>query len=81
MANENTNNNLLNDDQINNVAGGAASVPAQRFSVGDSVLLRIYPEYGVGTVREARVESHGWVYVVQFSAGMMTADEYEFIPA
>ena len=76
------NRNMLNDDQLNKVSGGAGTdVPPQHFFVGDSVLLRIYPEYGVGIVREARVESGAWKYVVQFDAGMMTADEFEFIPA
>ncbi len=71
----------LTDEQLINVAGGAGgSIPPQRFNVGDRVLLRIYPEYGVGTVRECRVESGSWKYTVQFDAGMMTADEFEFIP-
>ncbi|WP_024864866.1 hypothetical protein [Butyrivibrio sp. FCS014] len=72
----------LNDDQLNNVAGGKGlNIPPQRFNVGDKVLLRIYPEYGVGIVREAKVEASAWKYTVQFDAGMMTADEFEFIPA
>ena len=74
--------NRLDDDQLNNVAGGMGlNIPPQHFNVGDTVLLRIYPEYGVGIVREARVEAGAWKYTVQFDAGMMTADEFEFIPA
>ena len=76
------NNNKLTDEQLREVSGGSQVViPPQRFNVGDRVLLRIYPEYGVGTVREAKVVTSGWQYTVQFDAGMMTADEFEFIPA
>ncbi len=72
----------LNETQLNQVTGGSdISFSPQRFNVGDRVLLRLYAEYGVGTVREARMVSGGWQYTVQFDAGMMTADEYEFIPA
>ncbi|MBP3196906.1 MAG: hypothetical protein J6N21_07860 [Butyrivibrio sp.] len=78
------NNNKLTEDQLREVSGGSVAgvvIPPQRFNVGDKVLLRIYPEYGVGTVREAKVVTSGWQYTVQFDAGMMTADECEFIPA
>ena len=73
---------LLTEEQLENVAGGAGpDISPQRFNIGDHVLLRIYPEYGVGTVRQAKVVSGSWQYTVQFDAGMMTADEFEFIPA
>ncbi len=73
---------LLTEQELKNVAGGAGlNIPPQRFNVGDKVLLMIYPEYGVGTVRQAKVVSGSWQYTVQFDAGMMTADEFEFIPA
>ncbi len=72
----------LKDEQLKNVAGGSnVTINPQRFNVGDKVILRIYPEYGVGIVREAKVVSGSWQYTVQFDAGMMTADEFEFIPA
>ncbi len=80
--NDTNKNYKLTEEMTEKTAGGAGvDIPPQRFNVGDKVLLRIYPEYGVGTVREAKVVSGGWQYVVQFSAGMMTADECEFIPA
>ncbi len=73
---------ILTEEQLENVAGGAGpDIPPQRFNIGNQVLLRIYPEYGVGTVRQAKVVSGSWQYTVQFDAGMMTADEFEFIPA
>ncbi|MCR5487053.1 MAG: hypothetical protein K6F35_05925 [Lachnospiraceae bacterium] len=77
---------ILKDDQMAEVAGGKEyGMPVQHFFVGDKVLLRIYPEYGVGTIREMRVvEGSGrsyWECVVQFDAGMMTADQDEFISA
>ena len=76
------NNHNIQDEQLNNVSGGyGTNVAPQRFNIGDFVLLRLYPEYGVGKVREARMVTIGWQYTVQFDAGMMTADEYEFIPA
>ena len=74
--------NKLNEEQLQDVVGGSnINLGPQRFNVGDKVLLRIYPEYGVGIVREAKVVSGNWKYTVQFDAGMMTADECEFIPA
>ena len=74
--------NVLNDESMNKVSGGVDSdIPAQHFNVGDKVLLRLYPQYGVGTVREAVVVAGSWQLTVQFDAGMMTADEFEFIPA
>ncbi len=80
------NKNILNEEQLMKVAGGdGVTQPARHFSEGDRVLLRIYPEYGVGTIREMRlVEASGrsyWECVVQFDAGMMTADQDEFISA
>ena len=72
----------MDDEQLGKVVGGSGvDLPPQRFNVGDQVLLRIYPEYGVGKIREAKVVSGSWQYTAQFDAGMMTADEYEFIPA
>ena len=74
----------MTEEQLNSVAGGIGvgqDVPPQHFNVGDKVLLRLYPEYGVGIVRSAYVESGAWKLTVQFDAGMMTADEFEFIPA
>ena len=72
----------LNNEELKEVVGGRSSeLPVQHFFVGDKVLLRIYPEYGVGIVRQAKMLSGGWQYVVQFDAGMMTADDFEFIPA
>ena len=73
---------IRNEEELNGTAGGRGPViPPQHFNVGDKVLLRLYPEYGVGTVRSASMVSSGGQYVVQFDSGMMTADEYEFIPA
>ena len=74
--------NVLNDESMNKVSGGVGSdIPAQHFFKGDKVLLMLYPQYGVGIVREAVVVAGSWQLTVQFDAGMMTADEYEFIPA
>lgn len=75
-------NNRLNEEQLENVTGGsAADVRTQIFFVGDKVLLRVYPEYGVGTVRAASIVSGRWQLTVQFNAGMMTADQSEFMAA
>lgn len=72
----------LNDELLDNVAGGSSyDIPPQHFYVGDMVLLRLYPEYGVGTVREATLVSGNWQYSVQFDMGWMSADECEFMPA
>ncbi len=72
---------ILSDKEAEMITGGkGASIPAQHFNVGDKVLLRLYPQYGVGIVREASVVAGSWQYTVQFDAGMMTADEFEFIP-
>ncbi len=84
MKEDNKNTKQLNMDEISQVTGGTdggTNIPAQRFNVGDNVLMRIYAEFGVGTVREARVVNSSWQYVVQFDSGMITADEFEFIPA
>ncbi len=72
----------LDDDLLDQVAGGASGdIPPQRFGVGERVMLRLYPEYGVGIVRNVSLVRGNWQYTVQFDAGRMSADEYEFIPA
>ncbi len=84
MQEDNRNGKQLDMDEISKVAGGTdggTNIPAQRFNVGDKVLMRVYSEFGVGTVREAKVVNSKWQYVVQFDSGMITADEFEFIPA
>lgn len=75
--------NKVKDEQLENVVGGVfvGDILPQHFSVGDRVLLYLYPSYGVGIVREAKVVSRSWQYTVQFDSGMITADEFEFIPA
>ncbi len=76
------NNNNLNENELKKVGGGSSDyIPRQLFFVGDKVLVRIYPEYGVGTVRAVDGVPGSWECVVQFVDGMMTADQSEFIPA
>ena len=72
----------LDDDLLDQVAGGASGdIPPKRFGVGDQVILRYYPEYGVGIVKNASIVRGNWLYTVQFDAGLMSADEHEFLPA
>ena len=83
MADTN-NKNILNNDQLEKAAGGNdISVPIQRFKPGDKVLLRIYPQYGVGTVVAVQLVegNYGpyWECQVEFASGVMTADQAEFI--
>ena len=72
----------LDIDDLENVTGGtqvAATTP--RFSVGDRVTIRLYPEYGVGTVTNVYINNSMWTCQVYFDAGVMDASQDEFLPA
>ena len=72
----------INDDVLDQAAGGACgNIPPQHFNIGDRVKLLLYPEYGIGTVMDASLVSNDWHYSVQFDAGLMSANETEFIHA
>ncbi len=76
------NNNKLNEVELKEVAGGAngyASAP--RFNVGDKVTLIVYPEFGIGTVKNVYFSNGTWKCTVMFDAGIMEASDIEFIPA
>ncbi len=68
----------LNDDQINNVSGGAGgrSAHSQQFKEGDLVYIKLRPDKGVGTIFQVHNErSKGFFYTVQFDTGLATVPE------
>ncbi len=74
--------NMLNEVELKEVAGGAngyASAP--RFNVGDKVTLIVYPEFGVGVVKNVYMNNGVWKCTVMFDTGIMDASDIEFIPA
>ncbi len=74
--------NRLNEVELEEVAGGAngyASAP--RFNVNDKVTLIVYPEFGVGVVKNVYMSNGIWKCTVKFDAGIMDASDIEFIPA
>lgn len=72
----------MEDEELENVAGGNGnSLKSSRFNVGDKVILMIYPEYGIGTVISVYMKEGRWQCVVKFAAGVMDADEIEFVPS
>ncbi len=74
--------NTLNEVELEKVAGGVngyASAP--RFSVGDKVTLIVYPEFGVGVVKNVYMSNGIWKCTVKFDAGIMDASDIEFMPA
>ncbi len=76
------NKNILNDDELKEVAGGATGYASTaRFSVGDKVTLIVYPEFGIGVVKSVYMKSGSWYCTVFFDAGIMDASDIEFVPA
>lgn len=72
----------LNDDQLNNIAGGnGVDIPVPHFSKGDKVTLIIHPEYGIGIVLSVFLEQKEWMVIARFDKGIIEASEYEFISA
>ncbi len=75
-------NRTLNEEQLDQTTGGTGPyLPPQRFNVGDCVLLLVYPAYGIGKVTAVQSTGSSWSCTVLFGAGLMTADQSEFIPA
>ncbi len=90
-------NNRLDLNDLENVTGGTGephtgpryqvdggsgeSYPAPRYKVGDKVLLKDYPKYGVGTVKNVYLKNSMWTCQVYFDAGVMDASQDEFLPA
>ena len=75
-------NRTLNEEQLDQATGGTGPhLPPQRFNVGDRVQLLVYPKYGVGKVTAVNITGSSWTCTAKFDAGVVTADESEFITA
>ena len=72
----------LNEAELKEVAGGANGYgSAPRFDVGDKVSLMLYPEFGVGVVKNVYMSNGVWNCTVIFDTGITDASDIEFIPA
>ena len=72
----------LNEAELKEVAGGANGyASASIFNVGDKVLFRLNPEFGVGVVKNVYMSNGVWKCTVMFDTGIMDAADVEFIPA
>lgn len=77
-----TDRNMINDAELENVTGGVTGIASTpRFSIGDKVMLLVYPEFGVGTVMSVYMQGAVWKCTVRFDSGIIEASDIEFIPA
>ena len=73
----------LNDELLDSVSGGANEYLTQKFDIGNRVMLSVYPEFGIGTVREVHLDGRFrcWMCEVAFDGGIIECDQDELIPA
>ena len=81
-----TNKMLMKNEELEKVSGGVSfsatpSANTPKYSVGDKVTVFLYPEFGVGTVRNIYLKNSAWYCQVKFDQGIMDANQDEFAPA
>ncbi len=73
--------NILNEAELEEVAGGVIGyASAPRFSVDDKVTLIVYPEFGIGVVKNVYMRDGIRYCTAHFDAGIMEASDIEFAP-
>ena len=67
----------LREEKLNMVNGGisiGSGICGPKFSMGDRVISKSDPDYGVGTVLESTY-NEGWWYTVAMDSGMLYTSE------
>lgn len=74
--------NMMEESELFYVAGGTNSdTTAPRFKVNDKVTLIVYPQFGIGIVKNVYQKTDGWYCTVAFDTGVVDASDIEFYPA
>ncbi len=77
---------IMENEELEKVTGGLSfsatpSATTPKYNVGDKVSVLLYPEFGIGTVRNVYLKNSYWYCQVMFDQGIMDANQDEFIPA